>query len=137
MRDRLVGRGWGDKHHHHEDVTAVIDNAVLDPGRGKDRLARLEASFPTADRHATCPFNAQVYLIEIAVGVGFLGLAWSKTVEIELSPAAPEEQDLLHSFLRELDPILDPHPVHRLSSCKKLAGPARDRQVKRRPPKAV
>ncbi|MBI1894661.1 MAG: hypothetical protein HYS14_11170 [Candidatus Rokubacteria bacterium] len=46
MRDRLVGRGWGDKNHHHEDVTAVIDDAVLDPGRGEDRLARIEASFP-------------------------------------------------------------------------------------------
>ena len=104
-------RRGGRRRHHHQDeqrIGAVVEEAVLDSGRGDERLARRQPLLLAAEREAPGALEHVVDLVLVAVRVGLLVLAGRHAVEIELGALRRRQRDLGHPRLVELDVILDP-----------------------------
>lgn len=78
--------GWrrGDNHQDQQRVRPHIVEPVLHPLRGDERFAGPQGFRGSPEGKSPRALHDVVYLIEVGVGVGFLGLTWRDAVEIEL-----------------------------------------------------
>src|SRR2546428_59576 len=99
-------RGWPADDERDRRALAVVEGAVLAPGRGDHRLARLDGLLVGAHAEAAAPLEHVVDLVLIHVAVRRLGLARRDAVEVELGARRRGERDLRHLVGLELHVVL-------------------------------
>src|SRR5262249_47651370 len=105
---------------------AVVDEAVLDAGRGDERVADFQDVLGRAESEPSSPLEDNVELILVSVRVRLLVLTRRDAVEVELRPRRGGQGDLRHLVRLELRVVLNPD-AHRQPSPATL----RDEQAPR------
>src|SRR2546426_34178 len=104
---RTVGWRRRDDHEDEERLRAIVDEAVLDPGRGHQRLAGAHPFLLAAQREAPATLQHVVDLVLGVVGMRLLRLPRRDAVEVELAPVGRGERDLRHLVRGEPGEVLD------------------------------
>src|SRR6058998_2993073 len=106
-RIRTVGWRGRDDHEDEERLRAIVDETVLDPGRGHQRLAGRQPFLLAAHREAPATLQHVVDLVLRVVGMGLLRLPRRHAVEVELAPVGGRKRDLRHLVRGEPGEVLD------------------------------